>query len=45
MANGIVKKLGKGPSKVDKRFTISMPLGETMNIDFVYKESGLVFMG
>lgn len=37
MANRIGEKLGKGPSKVDKRFTISMPLKEIMNIDFVHK--------
>ena len=37
VANRIVEKLGKGPSKVDKGFIISTPLGETMNIDFVYK--------
>jgi hypothetical protein len=37
VANRIVEKLGKDLNKVNKRFTISTPLGETMNIDFVYK--------
>jgi predicted aspartyl protease len=37
MANQIVEKLGKCLNKVDKGFTISTPLGETVNIDSVYK--------
>jgi len=38
VANRIIEKLGKCLNKVDKWFTISTPLGETVNIDFVYKK-------
>ena len=37
VANRIVEKLGKCLNKVDKGFIISTPLGETVNIDCVYK--------
>jgi len=38
VASRIVEKLGKCLNKVDKGFIISTPLGETVNIDCVYKE-------
>jgi hypothetical protein len=39
LVNQIVEKLGKCLNKVDKWFTISTLLGETVNIDFVYKKN------
>jgi hypothetical protein len=45
LANRIVEKLGKCLNKVDKWFTISMFLGETMNIDFVYKKIKVIIHG
>jgi hypothetical protein len=41
VANKIMTKLGKGPSMVERGFTISTPLGEVIIIDIVYKGIGI----
>jgi hypothetical protein len=41
VANKIMTKLGKGPSRVERGFTISTPLGEVIIIDIVYKGIGI----
>jgi hypothetical protein len=37
VANEIIEKLGRAPSKVEKGFIISISL-ESINIDYVYKK-------
>jgi hypothetical protein len=41
IANKIIKELRGKPCKTKKKFTIDTPLGESVDIDHVYKGIGL----
>jgi hypothetical protein len=41
VVNKIIGKLGKGPNRVERGFTISTPSSEVTIIDLVYKGIGI----